>query len=246
MMPPLTIYPAIDLKNGQCVRLLHGDMSKDTVYNDDPAAQARLFQDAGYGWLHMVDLDGAFSGTAENRHAVEAILARTESKKQLGGGIRTMAAVEGWLSAGIDRVILGTAAVKAPEFVKQAARAFPGQIAIGIDAKDGLVRTDGWAEESRHTAVDLGKKYEDQGISAIIYTDISRDGALGGVNVEMTTILAEALAIPVIASGGVASTADLAQLAKAHPNIEGVIVGRAIYDGKIDLEDAKLAVARPE
>lgn len=240
----LTLYPAIDLKGGHCVRLLHGDMTKDTVYNDNPAAQAVLFDEAGYDWLHVVDLDGAFSGQSENREAVASILKATNSRSQLGGGIRSMADVEAWLEAGLDRVILGTAAVRDPNFVSDAAKKFPGKIAVGIDAKDGRVKTDGWAGDTGHTVLDLGKSYEDQGISAIIYTDIGRDGALGGVNVEATAALANALAIPVIASGGVASVVDIGALAKAHENIEGVIIGRALYDGRIDFNAAQKAAIR--
>lgn len=244
MAGALTLYPAIDLKAGQCVRLRHGEMDQATVYNDDPVAQARLFADAGYDWVHLVDLDGAFSGHSENKAAVAAILQSTNSRRQLGGGVRSMEAVEGWLEAGIDRVILGTTAVKDAEFVRMAARAFPGQIAIGVDAKDGRVKTDGWVGDTGHTAVELGKMYEDQGISALIYTDIGRDGALQGVNAEATARLAQAVAIPVIASGGVADVSDLAVLAAAHANIEGVIIGRALYEGRIDIEAAKRAAIR--
>ena len=240
---PLSLYPAIDLKAGQCVRLLHGEMDKATVYNDDPAAQGAAFAAVGFDWLHIVDLDGAFAGNAVNARAVEAILAASGAKAQLGGGVRNMAAVEGWLSAGLARVILGTAAVKDPEFVREAARAYPGRIVIGIDARDGRVKTDGWAGDTGHTPADVAKRYEDQGIGAIIFTDIGRDGARSGVNVEATAALAEAVAIPVIASGGVASVADITALKAAHANIEGVILGRALYDGALIPADA-LAAAR--
>ena len=241
---PLTLYPAIDLKAGQCVRLLHGDMAQDTVYNDDPGDQARAFEDAGFDWLHVVDLDGAFSGKAENRRAVETIVAASGAKKQLGGGVRDMAAVEGWLAAGIDRVILGTAAVKDPQFVRDAATAFPGRIVVGLDARDGRVRTDGWAGDTDHRVQDLAKAFEDAGVSAVIYTDISRDGALAGVNVAATAALAAAVSIPIVASGGVAGADDVGALARAHPNIEGVVIGRALYDGSLDISAARRAAER--
>ncbi|MEO0878472.1 MAG: 1-(5-phosphoribosyl)-5-[(5-phosphoribosylamino)methylideneamino]imidazole-4-carboxamide isomerase [Pseudomonadota bacterium] len=242
--PMLTLYPAIDLKGGACVRLLHGEMDRATTYNDDPADQARRFAQAGFENLHIVDLDGAFAGRSENEAAVSAILAGTDAACQLGGGVRDMAGVEAWLSRGLARVILGTAAVRDPAFVKEAARAFPGQIAIGVDAKDGRVKTDGWAGDTSHTAVEIGKRYEDQGIAAVIYTDISRDGALAGVNVAATARLAEALAIPVIASGGVAGVDDIAALAAAPEGIEGVIIGRALYDGRLTAETALAAAKR--
>ena len=236
-------YPAIDLKGGECVRLLHGEMDKATVYNAEPADQARQFADAGFAHLHIVDLDGAFTGRSENREAVAAILKTTGAKAQLGGGIRTMAAVEGWIEAGLDRVILGTAAVKDPAFVSEAARAFPGRIAVGVDARDGRVKTDGWAGDTSHTALDIGKRYEDRGVAALIYTDIGRDGALTGVNVEATAALAAALSIPVIASGGVAGAQDIAALAARPEKIAGVIIGRALYDGRLSPADA-LAASR--
>jgi phosphoribosylformimino-5-aminoimidazole carboxamide ribotide isomerase len=238
----LTLYPAIDLKGGNCVRLLHGEMEAATQYNDDPAAQARTFLDAGFEWLHIVDLDGAFAGKPANAEAVEAIIKATDAKVQLGGGIRSMATVESWLGKGLSRVILGTAAVEDPNFVKEAARAFPGQIVVGIDARDGMVATEGWAETSGHTAVDIGKRFEDAGVAAIVYTDISRDGALTGVNVEGTAALAKELAIPVIASGGVASDADITALAPLP--VEGVIIGRALYDGRLTAAQAFAALAR--
>lgn len=241
MTRTLTLYPAIDLKAGQCVRLFQGRMEKATVYNKDPASQAEAFEEAGFSWVHIVDLDGAFSGRAENADAVAAICARTGLQAQLGGGIRDMAAVKGWLDRGLDRVILGTAAVRDPDFVSKAAKAFPGRIVLGLDARDGRLRTDGWAGETGHTPADVAKRFEDQGIAAVIYTDIARDGALAGVNVEATSALADALAIPVIASGGVASVADIKALAAAHDNIEGVVIGRALYDGRIDPAAARAA-----
>lgn len=241
----LTLYPAIDLAGGACVRLLHGEMDKATVYNLDPSAQARAFHRLGYDWLHIVDLDGAFSGKSENRDAVEQIIRATSARLQLGGGLRDMAAVEGWLGLGLDRVILGTAAVRDPAFVRAAARAHPGRIVVGIDARDGRVKTDGWAGDTGHTALEVAKRYEDQGVAAIVYTDISRDGALSGVNVEATAALADSLAIPVVASGGVASVGDVSLLARAHANIEGVIIGRALYDGRIDPAAARMAARRP-
>ena len=240
----LTIYPAIDLKGGECVRLLRGRMEEATVYNENPAAQAKAFADAGFDHLHIVDLDGAFAGKAENAAAVEAILKATGAKAQLGGGVRDMAAVEGWLGKGLARVILGTAAVKDPDFVRAAALAFPGKIAIGVDALAGKVRTDGWAGEAGASAVDIARRFEDVGVAAVIYTDISRDGALSGVNVEATAALAEALSIPVIASGGVAGKADVEALAKAGAGIEGVIIGRALYDGRITAAEALEAARR--
>jgi phosphoribosylformimino-5-aminoimidazole carboxamide ribotide isomerase len=233
---PLTLYPAIDLKAGQVVRLKRGEMDQATVYGADPAAQARAWQAAGFAWLHVVDLDGAFAGKPANAAAVEAILKAIPGHRvQLGGGIRNMATVEAWLAAGITRVILGSAAVKDPEFARAACRAFPGRVAVGIDAKGGMVATEGWADVSSVTAVDLARRFEDAGAAAIIYTDIDRDGMLGGVNLDATLALARAVALPVIASGGVASLADIAALAPlAKDGIEGVIIGRALYDGRID------------
>lgn len=233
-MNTLTIYPAVDLKEGACVRLLHGRMDAATVYNVDPAAQARLFEAAGYGWIHIVDLDGAFAGMSRNAASVQAILEATQLKAQLGGGLRSMAAVEHWLGLGTARVILGTAAVRDPDFVRAAAKAFPGRIVVGIDARDDRVKTDGWDGDTGHTPLEIAKRYEDQGVGAIVYTDIGRDGALTGVNVEATAALAEALSIPVIASGGVASVDDIRALRKAGGGIEGVIIGRALYDGRIE------------
>ncbi|WP_411816830.1 1-(5-phosphoribosyl)-5-[(5-phosphoribosylamino)methylideneamino]imidazole-4-carboxamide isomerase [Hyphococcus sp. DH-69] len=242
MTRKLTLYPAIDLKGGQCVRLYQGQMDQSKVYNEDPAAQAKDFADAGFSWVHIVDLDGAFAGEARNASAVDAILGNVGIKTQLGGGVRDMAAVERWLSTGMARVILGTAAVHNPEFVKEACRTYPGQIVLGVDARDGRVKTDGWDGDSAIDPVELVKRYTDQGVAAVVYTDISRDGALAGVNVEATAALAEASAIPVIASGGVASIDDIRALKTAHDNIEGVIIGRALYDGRIDPKEA-LALA---
>ena len=241
MTRPLTIYPAIDLKEGACVRLLRGRMDAATVYNEDPAAQAAEFEELGFSWIHIVDLDGAFTGRSENAQAVSAILGNTTLKAQLGGGIRSIAAVERWLAAGLTRVILGTAAVKDAGLVAAACKKFPGRIIVGIDARDGRVRTDGWDGDSGHTPAEIVKRYEDQGVAAIIYTDINRDGALQGVNIQATAELADVAAIPVIASGGVASLSDITGLKMAHDNIEGVVVGRALYDGRIDAIEARAA-----
>ena len=243
-MTALTLYPAIDLKDGACVRLLHGRMDDATVYNEDPADQAHQFKTAEFEWIHIVDLDGAFAGQSRNAQAVAAILGATGLRTQLGGGIRDMAAVEHWLGLGLTRVILGTAAVKDPAFVAEAARAFPGRIAVGIDAKEGRVKTDGWDGDTSHTPVEIAKRYEDQGVAAIIFTDIGRDGALTGVNVEATAALADAVAIPVIASGGVASVNDIEALAKEGPGLEGAIIGRALYDGRINPAEAVRAALR--
>ncbi len=241
----LTLYPAIDLKAGQVVRLKRGEMDQATVYGADPAAQALAWRQAGFEWLHVVDLDGAFAGKPANALAVEAILKAIPGQKvQLGGGIRTMATVEAWLGAGLTRVILGSAALKDPAFTRAACRAFPGRVAVGIDAKGGMVATEGWADVSDVSAVDLARRFEDAGAAAIIYTDIDRDGMLGGVNVDATLALAKAVSLPVIASGGVASIADVAALAPlASEGIEGVIIGRALYDGRVNPAEA-LALAR--
>lgn len=232
----LTLYPAIDLKDGKCVRLRRGAMDQATVYADDPAAQARAWQDAGFAWLHVVDLNGAFAGHPMNAAAVNAILDAVQIPVQLGGGIRDMAGIEAWLAAGVRRVILGSAAAKSPSLVLTACRAFPNRIAVGIDARDGLVATEGWAETSTLAARDLALRFEDAGVAAIIYTDISRDGMLSGVNIEQTVALAQHLSTPVIASGGVGGLQDLAALQQAASStpIEGVVVGRALYDGRID------------
>jgi phosphoribosylformimino-5-aminoimidazole carboxamide ribotide isomerase len=233
----MILYPAIDLKDGNCVRLLRGKMEAATVFGTDPAAQARAFQDAGAEWLHLVDLNGAFAGRPVNAAAVEAILAATQIPAQLGGGIRDMATVENWLSKGLSRVILGTVAVEDPDLVRQAATAFPGQIAVGIDARGGRVATRGWATETNVMATDLARQFEDAGVAAIIYTDIDRDGAMGGPNIAATEALARAVNIPVIASGGVSSLDDLRALAQTQV-IAGAISGRALYDGAIDLGQA--------
>jgi phosphoribosylformimino-5-aminoimidazole carboxamide ribotide isomerase len=232
----LTLYPAIDLKDGQCVRLRRGDMAQVTVYADDPGAQARAWQDAGFSWLHVVDLNGAFAGCPVNADAVRSILANVTIPVQLGGGIRDVAAIAAWLAAGVHRVILGSAAAKNPTLVLEACKQFPGRIAVGIDARDGFVATEGWAETSNMTAAELGLRFEDAGVTAIIYTDIGRDGMLSGLNLEQTVALAQRLTTPVIASGGVGSPAHLTALKQAArgTRIEGVIVGRALYDGRID------------
>ena len=233
----MILYPAIDLKDGQCVRLLRGAMDQATVFGDDPAAQAATFQAAGCQWLHLVDLNGAFAGSPVNAAAVEAILTRVSVPCQLGGGIRDMATIEMWLTKGLARVILGTVAVENPTLVRAAARAFPGKIAVGIDARKGFVATKGWATETTIQATDLARSYEDAGVAALIYTDIDRDGAMQGPNIEATEALARAVTIPVIASGGVSRMADLLAL-KSTGVIAGAISGRAIYDGAIDLAEA--------
>ena len=231
----MILYPAIDLKDGSCVRLFKGEMDKATVFNDDPAAQAAKFESQGFRWLHLVDLNGAFAGKPVNADAVRGILNAITIPAQLGGGIRDMATIEMWLDAGVRRVILGTVAVRDPELVKTACRAHPGRVVLGIDAKGGKVAVEGWAETSELTVIDLARRFEDAGAAAIVYTDVDRDGALTGVNVEATLALADAVSTPVIASGGVAGMDDLRALKAAnHPNIDGVISGRAIYDGRID------------
>lgn len=241
----MKLYPAIDLKDGQCVRLEQGDMARVTVFNGDPAAQARAFADAGFDWIHVVDLNGAFAGAAVNGQAVESILSATKLKVQLGGGIRDLSAIEGWLARGISRVILGTLAVRRPDIVREACRRFPGRIAVGIDARGGKVAVQGWAETTELTAAELAERFRDAGVAAIIYTDIDRDGLLQGVNVESTAALARSCGLPVIASGGVASLDDLRQLKRhAVDGIEGAIMGRAIYDGRILPAEALKLVSR--
>lgn len=231
----MILFPAIDLKDGACVRLKRGEMGTATVFNDSPADQAKRFAANGFGWLHCVDLNGAFAGRAVNADAIAAIRAAIDLPIELGGGIRDMAGVEFWLSAGITRVILGTVAAKNPGLVREAARAFPGRIVVGADAKDGKIATEGWADTTDLTPIEMGKRFEDAGVAAILYTDVERDGLLGGVNVAATAALARAVSIPVIASGGVGSIADIeALLAAGEPNIEGVVIGRALYDGRID------------
>ena len=232
----MILYPAIDLKGGQCVRLAQGDMARATVFNADPAAQAQSFAKAGAEWLHVVDLDGAFAGRAVNGEAVAAILASVRMPVQLGGGIRDMAAIEGWLARGVARVILGTAAVKNPELVRDACRKFAGRVAVGIDARQGRVAVEGWSETSGLSALELARRFEDAGVAAIVFTDIERDGLLGGVDVAGTAALAASIGIPVIASGGVGGIEDIQRLSGA--GVAGVVVGRALYDGRLDLAAA--------
>ena len=238
----MILYPAIDLKDGKAVRLVKGEMDQATVFNDDPAAQALEFVNAGCEWLHLVDLNGAFAGEPVNAAPVEAIIERCRVPAQLGGGIRDMATIERWLSKGLARVILGTVAVENPALVREAARAFPGQVAVGIDARNGRVATKGWATETDVMVTDLAKSFEDAGVAAIIYTDINRDGAMKGPNVEATAALANAVSIPVIASGGVSSLDDLIALKTCGAPLDGVISGRALYDGALDLKEALIAL----
>jgi phosphoribosylformimino-5-aminoimidazole carboxamide ribotide isomerase len=228
------LFPAIDLKDGRCVRLLYGDMDRATVYGEDPAAQARDFERAGFRWLHLVDLNGAVEGRPVNAPAVEAILKAVSLPVQLGGGIRDLTSIEAWLDKGVRRVILGTLALRDPDLVREACRRFPGRIVVGIDARGGRVAVEGWVETSSVTVADLARRFEDAGVAAVVYTDIDRDGALTGVNVEATAALARATAIPVIASGGVASLDDLRALKASGAPLEGVISGRALYDGRLD------------
>lgn len=239
----ITLYPAIDLKDGACVRLFKGDMEEATVFNNDPAAQAKSFVDAGCRWLHIVDLNGAFAGTPVNASAVESILSAVDVPVQLGGGIRDIATMEQWLEKGLSRLILGTLAVKNPDLVKEACRLFPGKIAVGIDALKGKVAVEGWAEASEMGVIELAQKFEDAGIAAIIHTDIDRDGTLSGVNAKASSELAATVSIPVIASGGVKDLSDITRVANAG-NLEGVITGRAIYDGGMDLKAALTIAAR--
>jgi phosphoribosylformimino-5-aminoimidazole carboxamide ribotide isomerase len=237
----MILFPAIDLKDGQCVRLKLGEMSQATVFNDDPAAQARAFEAQGFRYLHVVDLNGAFAGKPVNAPAVEAILAAVRMPVQLGGGIRDLATVEMWLGKGVRRVILGTVAVRDPGLVREACRRFPGRVAVGIDARAGKVAVEGWAETSKLAAVDLARRFEDAGVAAIIYTDIDRDGVLKGLNLPATLALADAVSIPVIASGGLAGLGDVrALLQPQYAKLEGAITGRALYDGRLD---AKAALA---
>jgi phosphoribosylformimino-5-aminoimidazole carboxamide ribotide isomerase len=238
------LFPAIDLKDGQCVRLKLGEMASATVYNADPAAQAREFERQGFKWLHVVDLNGAFAGKSVNSAAVGAILKATRNPVQLGGGIRTIPQIEDWLDRGLARVILGTVAVREPELVREACRLFPGRVAVGIDARGGKVAVEGWAEASSLGAVELAKKFEGAGVAAIIYTDIDRDGVLTGINWEATIALADAVSIPVIASGGLASMADIRRMTMPDARkLEGAISGRALYDGRINPAEA-LALLR--
>ncbi len=238
----MILYPAIDLKDGAAVRLLRGDMNAATVFNKDPAAQAKSFVDAGCRWLHLVDLNGAFAGKPVNAEPVEAILKQCNVPAQLGGGIRDMATIETWIEKGLSRVILGTVAVENPALVRQAARAFPDKIAVGIDARNGMVATKGWAVETETEVTELAKSFEQDGVAAIIYTDINRDGAMKGPNIEATAALADAISIPVIASGGVSSLADLLALKGCGTALNGAISGRALYDGALDLSAALKAL----
>jgi phosphoribosylformimino-5-aminoimidazole carboxamide ribotide isomerase len=240
----MKLFPAIDLKDGQCVRLRQGLMSEATVFGDDPAAQARDFEYLGFEYLHVVDLNGAFEGEPVNAAAVRAIRATLSIPIQLGGGIRTLAHIENWLKEGIDRVILGTVAVREPRIVHEAARAFPGKIAVGIDARDGMVAIEGWAETSELTASELARRFEDAGVAAIIYTDISRDGLLSGLNLDATAELARDVSIPVIASGGLAGIEDIRKLVQPeYAMLEGAIAGRALYDGSLDASEALSLIA---
>ena len=239
----MILYPAIDLKDGNAVRLLRGEMDKATVFNEDPVAQARAFVEAGCEWLHLVDLNGAFAGEPVNAAPVEAILKACKVPAQLGGGIRDMATIETWIDKGLARVILGTVAVENPDLVREAAKAFPGKVAVGIDARNGMVATKGWAEETNVKVTDLARSFEDAGVAAIIYTDINRDGAMQGPNIEATAALARAVSIPVIASGGVSSLNDLIALRDCGVELNGAISGRALYDGAIDLKEAIRALS---
>jgi len=240
----MILFPAIDLKDGQCVRLKLGDMEQATVYNADPAAQAKAFEETGFEWLHVVDLNGAFEGHSVNGEAVDAILKATKNPVQLGGGIRTLDHIESWLKKGLARVILGTVAVRDPDLVKEACKRFPGRIAVGIDARGGKVAVEGWAEASELTAIELAARFEDAGVAVIIFTDIDRDGVLTGINWESTLALADATSIPVIASGGLSSLADIVRMTMPDAaKLEGAISGRALYDGRIDAREA-LAVLR--
>ena len=238
----MILYPAIDLKDGAAVRLLRGDMNATTVFNEDPAAQARSFVDAGCRWLHLVDLNGAFAGKPVNAEPVEAILKQCNVPAQLGGGIRDMATIENWIEKGLSRVILGTVAVENPALVRQAALAFPDKIAVGIDARNGMVATKGWAVETDTEVTELAKSFEQDGVATIIYTDINRDGAMKGPNIEATAALADAISIPVIASGGISSLADLLALKSCGAALDGAISGRALYDGALDLGAALKAL----
>jgi phosphoribosylformimino-5-aminoimidazole carboxamide ribotide isomerase len=235
----MILFPAIDLKDGNCVRLEQGDMARATVFHRDPAEQAASFERAGFSYLHIVDLDGAFAGKPVNAHAVDRIIEVTGMKVQLGGGIRDMATLDGWLGKGVDRAIIGTAAVRDPDFVREAAKKAPGRVAVGLDARDGKVAVQGWAEKSELTALDIARRFEDAGVAAIIYTDISRDGMLQGLNLEATIALADAVSIPVIASGGFASIEDVKALLEPRAGkLEGAIAGRALYDGRVDVAEA--------
>ncbi|ODT90163.1 MAG: 1-(5-phosphoribosyl)-5-[(5-phosphoribosylamino)methylideneamino]imidazole-4-carboxamide isomerase [Sphingobium sp. SCN 64-10] len=242
-IPPFIVFPAIDLKGGQVVRLAEGDMERATVYGDDPAAQALIWADQGSDFLHVVDLDGSFAGRAVNGAAIASIVHAFPGHVQLGGGIRDPQAVKGWFDTGVSRVVIGTAALKNPQFVKDMAKDYPGGIVVAVDARDGFVATDGWAEKSDMPVVDLARRFEDAGVASLLFTDVGRDGLLKGVNIEATVDLARAVSIPVIASGGVAGIADIRILSlHARDGIEGVVTGRALYDGRLDLK-AAIAVA---
>jgi len=242
----MILYPAIDLKDGRCVRLERGDMAQATVFSDDPAGQARTFAGQGFSWLHIVDLNGAFAGRPVNAPAVEAILGAVATPVQLGGGIRDLATIDLWLGKGVRRVILGTAAVKDPTLVREACRQFPGRIVVGIDARGGRVAVEGWAETSQITAIELARRFEDAGVAAIVYTDIDRDGVLQGLNLPATAELARATSIPVIASGGLAGIDDVrALLQPEYAILQGVIAGRALYDGRLDARQALALLSRP-
>jgi len=241
----MILYPAIDLKDGRCVRLKRGEMAQATVFNDDPAAQARAFAAQGFAWLHIVDLNGAFSGKPVNGSAVEAILGAVSIPAQLGGGIRDLATIDMWLGKGVRRVILGTAAVKNPPLVREACRKFPGRIVVGIDARGGKVAVEGWAQTSELDAIELARRFEDAGVAAIVYTDIDRDGVLQGLNLPATAELAHATSIPVIASGGLAGIDDVrALLRPEYAKLQGVIAGRALYDGRLDAREALALLSR--
>ena len=241
----MILFPAIDLKDGQCVRLKLGDMNEATIFNKDPGDQAARFEAQGFNWLHVVDLNGAFAGRSENSAAVEAILANTSNPVQLGGGIRDMDGIAHWLEKGVSRVILGTVAVRDPALVKEACKRFPGRVAVGIDAKGGKVAVEGWAESSELTVIELAKRFEDAGVAAIIYTDIDRDGILTGLNISATLDLAKAVSIPVIASGGLASIDDVKRLLEPDcAGLEGAITGRALYDGRLDPAEALALIAK--
>ena len=243
----MILFPAIDLKNGEAVRLQQGDMARATVFHTDPAEQARLFAAQGFEYLHIVDLDGAFAGKPMNADAVERILGRVQIPLQLGGGIRDQATIEGWLAKGVTRVIIGTAAVRDPDLVRAAAKAFPGRVAVGLDARDGKVAVQGWAERSELSAFDIARRFEDAGVAAIVYTDIARDGMLKGLNIDATIALAEAISIPVIASGGLASLDDIRALLQPRAKtLAGAIAGRALYDGRLDAAAALTLIRSAE
>ncbi len=240
----MILFPAIDLKDGRCVRLRQGDMAQATIFNEDAAAQATTFESQGFEWLHVVDLNGAFAGRSVNAPAIRGILDAIKMPVQLGGGIRDFAAIASWLDAGVRRVILGTVAVRDPALVKQAAKSFPGRIAVGIDARDGVVAVEGWAQASSLSATELARRFEDEGVAAIIFTDIARDGMLQGVNVAATAALARAVSIPIIASGGVSGVDDIRQLIDSGAPIAGAVIGRALYDGRINPAEALFAARR--